>query len=106
MLLSQNSVRKYLARIKLQFAVPSEIRTIEHRCVSKALQSLVKEENIDLIIMCAHGYTGQYHYPYGSVAREMLEFGAKPILIIQDIPRCHVQLTDSEIAAQRNEGRA
>ncbi|MDY0375569.1 MAG: universal stress protein [Desulfobacterium sp.] len=105
MLLSQNSVHKYLARIKLQFDVPSETRTIEHRSVSEALQRLVKEENIDLIIMSAHGYTGQYHYPYGSVAREMLEFGARPILIIQDIPRCHVQLTDSEIAAQQSEGR-
>ncbi len=106
MQLTKKSVRAYLDRIKLQFSVPSEIRTVEHSSVSKALQSLVGEENIDLIVMSAHGHTGQYHYPYGSVAREMLEFGARPILIIQDIPRYLVQPSDSEIAAKRSEGRS
>lgn len=104
--LSRNSVNEYLNRIKSQLPVPSESRTIEHRSVSEALQGLVEEENIDMIIMSAHGYTGQHHYPYGSVAREMLEFGARPILIIQDIPLSRVQLSDSEIIAQKSEGRA
>jgi len=103
---TRNSVREYLERVKSQFSVPSEIRIVEHRSVSEALQGLVEEENIDLIIMSAHGFTGQYRYPYGSVAREMLEFGARPILIVQDIPRHHIRPSDSEKAAQKSEGRA
>lgn len=105
MQLTRDSVNAYLERIRLQFSVPSEIRTIEHRSVSEALQRLAEKEKIDLIIMSAHGHTGQYHYPYGSVAREMLEFGARPILIIQDIPRSLVRPSDSEIAANKIEGR-
>ena len=102
--LSQKSVQEYLIRIKSQLSVPSEIRMIEHHSVSEALQKLVKEEDIDLIIIAAHGYTGQHYYPYGSVTRDMLDFGAKPILIIQDVPLSHVQPSNSEIAAQRSEG--
>lgn len=105
MQLTRDSVRAYLERIKLQFSVSSEIRIIEHRSVSEALQGLVIEENIDLIIMSAHGHTGRYHYPYGSVAREMLEFGSRPLLIIQDVPRHLVQPSDSEIASKKIEGR-
>jgi nucleotide-binding universal stress UspA family protein len=104
--LTRRSVREYLDRIKSQFPVPCEIKIVEHLSVSEALRSLVEEENIDLIIMSAHGHTGQYQYPYGSVAREMLEFGAKPILIIQDIPRHHIRPSDSEKAAQKSKGRA
>ena len=104
--LSQESVRKYLIRIKSQLSVPCEIKMIEHHSVSEALQELDKKENIDLIVIAAHGYTGQYHYPYGSVTRDMLDFGAKPILIIQDIPLSQVQPSDSEIASQKSEGRA
>lgn len=103
--LNKNSIHEYLEQIKSQLSVHSEIRTIEHRSISEALQEVVKEENIDLIIMSAHGYTGHYHYPYGSVAREMLEFGAKPILIIQDIPLCQARPSDSEIASQQSKGR-
>lgn len=102
--LSQKSVQEYLIRIKSQLSVPSEIRMIEHHSVPEALHKLAKEEDIDLIIIAAHGYTGQYHYPYGSVARNMLDFGAKPILIIQDVPLYQVQPSNSEIAAQRSEG--
>jgi nucleotide-binding universal stress UspA family protein len=102
--LSQKSVQEYLIRIKTQLSVPSEIRMIEHHSVSEALHKLAKEEDIDLIIIAAHGYTGQYHYPYGSVTRNMLDFGAKPILIIQDVPLSQVQPSNSEIAAQRSEG--
>ncbi len=105
MQLIRDSVHTYLDRIKLQFPIHSEIRTMEHRSVSEALQELVKQEHIDLIIMSAHGHTGQYHYPYGSVARGMLEFGTGPILIIQDIPRNLVRPFDSEIAAKKSEGR-
>ena len=105
MQLTRDSVRAYLDRIKQQFPFPSEIRIVEHLSVSKALQGLVEEENIDLIIMAAHGHTGQHHYPYGSVAREMLEFGARPILIIQDIPPSLVQPSDSELAAKKSKGR-
>lgn len=106
MQITRDSVHSYLDRIKLQFSVPCEIRTLEHPSISKALQSLVKKENIDLLIMSAHGHTGQYHHPYGSVAREMLEFGSRPILIIQDIPRNLVQPSDSELAAKKIKGRS
>ncbi|HZK19968.1 MAG TPA: universal stress protein [Treponemataceae bacterium] len=101
MQVSKDAAQQYLNRIKSQLSVPSKIKIIEHHIISQALQRVVEEENIDLIIMCAHGYTGHYNYPYGSVAREMLEFGAKPILIIQDIPLCQVRSSDSEIAAQK-----
>jgi nucleotide-binding universal stress UspA family protein len=103
--LSKNSAQEYLTRIKSQLSVPCKIRTIEHRSISEALQEVVREENIDLIIMSAHGYTGHNRYPYGSVAREMLDFGAKPILIIQDIPLCQVRSSDSEIASRQSKGR-
>ena len=105
MQLTRDSVHTYLERIRLQFSVPCETRTIEHPSISEALQSLVAKGNIDLIIMSAHGHTGQYHHPYGSVAREMLEFGSRPILIIQDIPRNLVQPSNSEIAARKIQGR-
>lgn len=104
--LSQKSVREYLTRIKSQLSVPCEVKVIEHRSVSEALQELTKKENIDLIIIAAHGYTGQRYSPYGSVTRDMLDFGAKPILIIQDIPLSRVQPSDSEIAAQKSEGHS
>lgn len=105
MQLSQKSVHEYLIRIKSQLSVPCEIKLIEHHSVSEALQELVKKEKVDLIVIAAHGYTGQYYYPYGSVTRNMLDFGAKTILIIQDVPLAQVQPSDSEIAAQKSEGR-
>ena len=61
-----------------------------------------REENIDLVVLCAHGHTGQSTWPYGSVARNYMEHGIKPVLVIQDVSRSQVRPTAAEIAAEKS----
>jgi hypothetical protein len=58
-----------------------------------------------LVVLCADGYTGQFAWPYGSIARNYIEHGTKPVLVIQDVPRSQVQPTAAEIAAEKSGGR-
>ena len=59
---------------------------IESNNISAAIQNLAISENIDLILMCAHGYTGETTRPYGNVTRNIIDHGTTAILIIQDVP--------------------
>jgi nucleotide-binding universal stress UspA family protein len=79
---------------------------IKNNSISSAIQELAnQEEDIDLVVLCAHGYTGKSTWPYGSVARNYIEHGTKPVLVIQDIPRSRVRATTAELAAQKTGGR-
>jgi len=106
MLISRQAVSNYLYEMKERIPVECETRVIESNSVASAIQELAnQEEDIDLVVLCAHGYTGQSTWPYGSVAHNYIEHGIKPVLIIQDVPRSQVQPTAAEIAAEKAGGR-
>lgn len=102
---SRLAVTSYLNEMKERLPVECECRVLESTNVSAAIQELADhEEDIDLVVLCAHGYTGQFAWPYGSIARNYLEHGTKPVLVIQDVPRSQVQPTAAEIAAEKSGG--
>ncbi len=103
---SRQAVNDYLNKMKERLSGECETCVLENNSVSSAIQQLAsQEEDIDLVVLCAHGYTGQFSGPYGSVARNYIEHGTKPVLVIQDIPRSQVRPTAAEIAAEKSGGR-
>ena len=103
---SQQAASLYLNEMKERLPVECEVLIVENNSVSTAIHELAtSEENIDLVVLCAHGYTGQVTWPYGSVARNYIEHGTKPVLIIQDVPRSRFMPTTAELAADRSGGR-
>jgi nucleotide-binding universal stress UspA family protein len=106
MSISQKAVRNYLNEMKERLPVECEISVIENNSVPSAIQDLSsRDEEIDLVVLCAHGNTGQSDWPYGSVANLYIEHGTKPVLIIQDIHPSQVQPTIHEVGPQRTGGR-
>ena len=106
MLISRQAVNNYLKDMKERLSVNCRIYMVENNSVSSAIQELAnQEEEIDLVVICAHGYTGRFTWPYGSVARNYIEHGTKPVLVVQDVPRSKVQPTAAEVAAEKSGGR-
>jgi nucleotide-binding universal stress UspA family protein len=101
MQLSRNAVENYLNELSQRLQVNCESRIVENDNISAALHELVEHENIDLVVLCAHGQTGGTKWPYGSVARNYLEHGTKTVLVIQDVPLQQVRPTAAEIAAEK-----
>jgi nucleotide-binding universal stress UspA family protein len=99
---SRRTVRDYLNEMAERLPVECETFVVESDSVASAIQGLAEEEDIDLVVLSAHGYTGQSTRPYGNVARDYMEHGTKPVLVIQDILRSQVQPTAAEIAAEES----
>ena len=51
-----------------------------------ALHELVDREQIDMVALSAHGYSGNNQWPYGSMVNNFIFYGKVPLLIIQDLP--------------------
>lgn len=104
MRLSRAAVSSYLHEMAQRIEGDCEIRIVENGNASAGLHELIEKENVDLVVLCAHGQTGGTSYPYGSVARNYLEYGNKTVLVVQDVPLSQVRPTAAEIAAD-NYGR-
>jgi nucleotide-binding universal stress UspA family protein len=99
---SRQSVNRYLGEMKDRLPVECETSVVENVSVTSAIQKLADQDDIDLVVICAHGYSGQGSWPYGTVARNYIEHGNKPVLIIQDMPRAQVKPTAAELAAEKS----
>lgn len=105
MQISRQSVKNYLMEMKKRLSVDGEFCVVENASVTAAIQELAEsDELIDLVVLCAHGYTGQATWPYGSVARNYIEHGTKNVLVIQDLPRLKVPPTAAELASEKSGG--
>ncbi len=99
---SRLAVKKYLEEMKIRLPVECETRVVENVSAATAIQKLADQEDIDIVVLCAHGYSGQVTWPYGTITRNYMEHGTKPVLVIQDIPLSQVRPTAAEIAAEKS----
>jgi len=106
MAVSRLAVSNYLNEMKERLPVECETCVLENISVATAIHDKAsREDDIDLVVLCAHGFTGQFTWPYGSVARNYIDHGTKPVLVIQDVPHTQAQLTAAEKAAKKTGGR-
>jgi len=78
--LEQLKSRSYLEGI----AVQTHLITSDNAAV--ALHQLGEQEHVDLVMLSAHGYSGNHQWPYGSIVNNFILYGKKSLLIAQDLP--------------------
>lgn len=99
---SRLAVNQYLDEIKMRLPVACETCVVENKSAAFAIQELADREDIDMVVLCAHGHSGQVSWPYGTITRNYIEHGTKPVLVIQDIPLSQMRPTAAEIAAEKS----
>jgi nucleotide-binding universal stress UspA family protein len=70
-----------------------------------ALHDLVDDVQADLVMLVAHGETGERRWPYGSITTSLIAHGNVPLMIIQDLDQREVLPTSAEQAISESRGR-
>jgi nucleotide-binding universal stress UspA family protein len=104
---NQEIAAHYHEQITVQFSlkgldVKSTISVADHPV--SALHNMVDEIKADLIILAAHGESGERRWPYGSIANSFIAHGSTPLMIIQDLSEHDVVPTHAEQAIQEAKG--
>jgi len=95
---------RYLEQLRSRLSVDIQPRLLVSDDVTATLHELVEQENIDLVMLSAHGYSGKTRWPYGSVAISFIAYGTTPLLIMQDLSPEEVEPTQTEVAARERQG--
>jgi nucleotide-binding universal stress UspA family protein len=91
---------QYLEVVRAQLPPAAvETRLLIGNHAAGSLHEVVQQEHIDLVLLSAHGYSGQMQWPYGGLVASFVAYGATPLLIFQDAPG------EQEAAMLRNTGR-
>jgi nucleotide-binding universal stress UspA family protein len=78
----------YLSQLQAQLSLTG-VKITTKLIVSEnqisALHNMVEEEKADMVMLVAHGHSGEERWPYGSVATSFIAYGTTSLLIVQDL---------------------
>lgn len=95
---------RYLEQLQSRLSLDVQTRLLVSNNPAATLHELVDREDVDLVLLNAHGYSGETQWPYGSLAVSFIAYGTTPLLIMQDIPPDEVEPTQAEVAARERKG--
>jgi nucleotide-binding universal stress UspA family protein len=98
-------IAQYMEQLRDRLAYAFEPRLLTSDNIAVALHNLVEEAEVDLVLLCAHGYSGKTKWPYGSITTSFIEYGSTPLLVVQDLSPQEVEPTKAETAAVETKGR-
>lgn len=93
---------QYLDQLRSRVAGGAQAHVLVSEHVAATLHEVVDQEKIDLVLLTAHGYSGQTRWPYGSVVSSFITYGTTALLIVQDLPQDQIQPTWAEVMAERD----
>lgn len=95
---------KYLEDLKSRVNMTIQTKLEISPSISRTLHQIADENQVDLTIISAHGYSGDTRWPFGSVGLGFIVYGNSPLLILQDLPADRIELTQAEITARETGG--
>jgi len=104
---NQKAAMHYFKQLRAQFSV-NDLKIKTHISIGDnaiaVLQDMAEESNADLVLLVAHGETGERRWPYGSVTTSFIAYGNTSLLIVQDIPDGEIHPTRAERAIEESKG--
>jgi nucleotide-binding universal stress UspA family protein len=82
---NQEEGQKYLDQLRQLLPIQPQTLLLVSDNVAATLQRVTEQEQIDLLILSAHGYSGEARWPYGSITNRFITSGTTPLLIVQDL---------------------
>ena len=104
---NQQAASSYFKQLLAQFST-KDLKIKTHISIGEnaiaVLHDLAEESNADLVLLAAHGETGDRRWPYGSVTTSFIAYGNTSILIMQDLPPGEIHPTPAERAIMESKG--
>lgn len=103
-LVEQNTAEatRYLEQIRARLAPQAEVQLLVNHSPADALLELAEAVEADLVVLSAHGYSGENTRPFGSVVTSFISYGDSTLLVIQDLPQNRIRPTRAEVAASKS----
>ncbi len=98
---NQEEGTKYLESLQAHLPPNVQTRLLVSDNVAATLQRFSEQEGIDLLILSAHGYSGEAKWPYGGVTNRFITDGTMPLLIVQDLPHDSSEKTQDDVIVRR-----
>jgi nucleotide-binding universal stress UspA family protein len=96
--------RDYLEGVRERLDLDAATHLLSGDSAAIMLHEFVEQNDVDLVVMGAHGRSGGDRTLYGSVTMHFIANGTSPLLIVQDLSPDEVGPTRAEISSREQKG--
>lgn len=82
---NRTEANRYLDQLSSRLTPTPQLCLLESDNVAHALLQVAEEESIDLVVLAAHGHSGQNGSPYGRLSATLIDYCSVPLYIHQDL---------------------
>jgi hypothetical protein len=100
---NRETAKRYLTETAVQIKLETVTELLSGANTVDVLLEFAANNEIDLIVMSAHGRASDTMRPYGSVASSFIDYGSTSLLVIQDLPQDQIKPTQAEIHANNDD---
>lgn len=97
---------RYLDQVRLHSpleGIDVETHLLTGDNAASALHEFADQEHIDLVVLSAHGYSGNNRWPYGSMVNNFILYSKVPLIIVQDLPAKEEPIVNEMVPREREE---
>ncbi len=89
----ESRAKRYLEHLRERLPRETRVRTLVARHVDErqSLLEISQQEQIDLVVLSAHGSVCNPSRPFGSVTHHLLAHSTIPLLVLQDLPEAELE---------------
>lgn len=91
---------KYLAQLQSRLSGNVSKHLLLGDELVGTLHDYVRQQDADLVILSAHGHSGNGARRYGSLVTSFIAYGSRPLLIIQDLSPNEIMKSEAQVAAE------
>lgn len=104
-IINEKESQKYFSALVEQLNI-DKIETIIERShkATFTLHKIIEREGIDLVLLSAHGSSGDSCWPYGKIPLNFIAFGTTPLIIMQDLSKDEFEKSLAELHAEQTKG--
>ena len=92
---------QYLNDFAARLQTPTATKVVINSNIATSIHQIIDDEAIDLVVLSAHGESGEPKLPFGSIAHNLISYAAVPVLVVQDLPNLEQRESNSVVAGQR-----
>ncbi|MCJ7549925.1 MAG: universal stress protein [Anaerolineae bacterium] len=102
---NQAEATPYLDELRSRIGGSVETRILVSDHLAATLHELVEQEEVDLVLLSAHGRPSQTGGLYGAVVSDFIAYGMRPLVIMRDSAQSPMSPTAVEVADSEPRGR-
>jgi nucleotide-binding universal stress UspA family protein len=94
---------RYFEQLQSRLSPKPQTYVLDGEHVPSTLQSFIRHNEVDLVLLSAHGHIHEDRRPYGNLAYNLMTYSGVPVIVFQDLEKDEIEQTLAELAVADRE---